>query len=684
MVQSNNRHRPGYHKEREDEDKKIRREAKVIQWDIGAEEDAREAREFMRYDLKSFCKSVMPNAFPLEFGEYHLSMIAKMQKVILQGGNSADAMPRGSGKSTLATAAFIWAVLFGHRRYGAIIGNESEAAKGLMESVKTEIWLGEGIGKYWPKLQKYIKEGDGQSQKFRHMLNSDQTPPLIKWSTDLVRFPSTPKVEEDEWSGGILQACGITGRIRGMQTKLDDGTVLRPDFVLIDDPQTRESAGSFKQTNDREATIDGDIKGLAGPGKNIAAFMAMTVIYPHDLACHYLDPVKHPEWQADKVPMIVSWPEQRDELWQEYNMMRVSAMREKREPKEAWEFYERHREEMDKGAKVYWEDRKYPTDISGLQHAMNLYFDNPNAFLAEYQNEPIEHTGGRPYIIEEMTVMEATNGRKQLSVPDDAQILVSFTDINYSGLNTVILASTNDAVRYVVDYQTYPGNGRPLYDPKDTLKKNQSDQLAIARALDVHIPAIAAMRYMRNGKLVRPDLVLIDCGAWMDLVFRWCDANRHKIGVNVFPSRGRAYNKYRPSGVVGKPGDNWHVADWEKRGRVLVHNADEWRMRTQKAFLLPGGTKGSVTLFGDKPTAHKRFADEVCAEVLDEYIEATEGGNQFFKWGKKVGVANDLLDALVGAVVATSYLGASESGLGAVPYKKQKRPSRRKMTRIKI
>lgn len=664
--------------------KERRRAEKVVVWDDMLEARARVEREQWRHDLEGFCKAVMPNAFPLEFGYYHKRMIAKMQRVILTGGKTADAMPRGSGKSTLATAAFIWGVLYGHCRYGAIIGNEGEAAKGLLESVKTELWLGEGIGKYWPKLQTYLSKGDGQSQKYRHLLNSDKSPPLIRWATDQIRLPSTPKGEGDEWSGAILQSCGITGRIRGMQIKLDDGTVLRPDFALIDDPQTRESAGSVKQITDRENTITGDIKGLAGPGKQIACFMAMTVIYPNDLACRFLSDDAHPDWHADKVPMIVKWPKAIDTLWQEYHMLRTNALREKREPTEAREFYLARREQMDEGAEVYWEERKYPSDVSALQHAMDLYFDDKSAFLAEYQNEPIQSTGGAPYVIDEMDVMGSTNGRKRLSVPDDAQIIVSMTDINYSGLNTVVVASTNDAVRYVVDYQTYPGNGMPLYDPKNYHKDSQHDQLAIARALDHHIADIAKARYMRGGKLVRPDLILIDCGYHMDLVFRWCEANRHRIGANVYPSRGRAFNKYRISGVVGKPGDHFHVADWEKRGRVLVHNSDEWRMRAQKAFLMPSGTKGSITLFGDSPVAHKRFADEICSEVLNEYIEITEGGNQVFVWGKKVGVNNDLLDALVGAVVGTSYLGASESGLGARPARKAKRPVRRAVPRIRV
>jgi hypothetical protein len=382
--------------------------------------------------------------------------------------------------------------------------------------------------------------------------------------------------------------------------------------------------------------------------------------------------------------MLISWPNAKDTLWEEYNLIRVRLLNDEKPLDEAWEFYRKNQEAMDAGAEVYWEDRTFPDDISPIQHAMNLWFKEPSSFLSEYQNEPIEYTGGAPFILEPRDVMTATNGRKRLSVPDDALIISSFTDINFSGLNTVVVASTNDAVRYIIDYQTYPGGGKELYRrPERGQSIGDSEQVAIAKGLDAHIAQIASARYMRNGKAVKPDLILIDAGFNRDLVFRWCASHRHVFG-NVHASLGRAYSKYRPSSVVGKPGDNFHIAEIEKRGRAMVHNADEWRMRAQKAFLLPTGSKGSISLFGKSPVAHKRFSDEVCAEVLEEYIEATEGGNQFFKWGKKVGVSNDLLDALVGAVAGTAYLGASETGLGAVPSRPTKRKPRRTMPKIRI
>ncbi len=56
---------------------------------------------------------------------------------------------------------------------------------------------------------------------------------------------------------------------------------------------------------------------------------------------------------------------------------------------------------------------------------------------------------------------------------------------------------------------------------------------------------------------------------------------------------------------------------------------------TKKGFLMPSATPGGISIFESTPTVHKILADEICSEVWREYIELTEGGNQFFQSGVK-------------------------------------------------
>lgn len=653
------------------------------------EAEERKEREMYRHDLALFCRRVMPESFSMEFADCHKDVLRGMQHAILNGGLKSVALPRGSGKTTMAVAAMIWGLLYGHIRYGAVIAADQGAADKILASVKTELWLSDHIGRLWPFLQSYLRRGEGDGNKYRHILNHNDTPPLIKWGTAMLKLPSVPNTEGlHEWDSAIIQSKGLASGVRGMQCKLPSGQTMRPDFALIDDPQTKDSARSVSQTDYREEIIEGDVLGLAGPNTPMSAFMTCTVIEPNDLAERFLNKTDHGDWNGTRVPMIITFPDEVDGKWEEYRILYMKALKEERVPDDAFQFYRENRDLMDAGAKVYWEDRKLPNEDSALQHAMHLRFKRGNSFLSEFQNEPVTRYAGKPYQIEPIGVMEKCNSLSRCYVPGDATMIVSMTDINYSGLNTVVVAATNDAVRYVIDYQTYPGDGQPLYDPSRR-KKTDSDMLAIARALDVHIPIVGSERYVRNGKKVAPDLVLIDCGNWMDLVFRWCRSNSAKVHApRVFPSRGRSDSKYRPSQLIGQPGDGWHVADWKNRGRVLVHNSDVWRMRSQQSFLVPNSIPGTVTLFGKNPTEHKRYADEVCAEILNEYIEMTEGGNTMFKWTRKIGVKNDLLDSTVGAFVGLSYLGASEHKLSEVRQGQINQPRNRrrgrKVSKIKV
>jgi len=86
-----------------------------------------------------------------------------------------------------------------------------------------------------------------------------------------------PTIDGSRASGAIIKVAGITGRIRGMKYKRADGQSVRPSLVVIDDPQTDESARSLSQCATRESILAGAVLGLAGPGKKIAGVMPCTV-----------------------------------------------------------------------------------------------------------------------------------------------------------------------------------------------------------------------------------------------------------------------------------------------------------------------------------------------------------------------------------------------------------------------
>lgn len=83
-----------------------------------------------------------------------------------------------------------------------------------------------------------------------------------------------------------------------MKTKTPDGRSVRPELVVLDDPQTDESARSLSQCATRESILAGAVLGLAGPGKKISGIMPCTVIRPGDMRERVSTALRHDPYLA--------------------------------------------------------------------------------------------------------------------------------------------------------------------------------------------------------------------------------------------------------------------------------------------------------------------------------------------------------------------------------------------------
>ena len=127
----------------------------------------------------------------------------------------------------------------------------------------------------------------------------------IDWTAGEIVMPTIPGSKA---SGAVIKVAGITGGLRGMKYKRQDGKTVRPSLVVIDDPQTDQSARSPSQCETRERILAGAILGLAGPGKKISGIMPCTVIHQGDMADRILDRKTHPEWNGTRTKMVYSLP----------------------------------------------------------------------------------------------------------------------------------------------------------------------------------------------------------------------------------------------------------------------------------------------------------------------------------------------------------------------------------------
>jgi hypothetical protein len=358
-----------------------------------------ERRERCRLDLMSFLQTYFPASTGLRpFSEDHKRAIGRIQRCILTGGLFVNAFPRGFAKTTISENATIWAAVYGHRRFVPIFGAEANAAAGNIDSIKLELSENELLAEDFPEVCFAIQALEGKPQRCASQTHKGVLT-HIEWRADTIVFPTIPGSVA---SGCIITARGITAASRGMKHKRPDGKQQRPDFVLIDDPQTDESAGTDLQVTKRLGTIQRSILKLGGHDRRIACVVNATVIARGDIVEQLLNPKKFPAWQGERIKMVRAWSTAHDTLWLgDYARLRNTYDAgtlgdQQRAHREATAFYKRNRAAMDAGCLVAWEhcyDRD--VEISAIQHAYNLLIDDgPEVFASECQNEPLEPARG--------------------------------------------------------------------------------------------------------------------------------------------------------------------------------------------------------------------------------------------------------------------------------------------------
>jgi len=622
--------------------------------------------------LPKFLKTYFGEMFNKPWSSAHKACMAKMEYAIRHGGQFANALPRGEGKTTIAKGSGIWAMLGGHRKYPVLVGATEPKAEKLLKDVKAMLRFSDKLAEdfpevCWPiralennaircKAQEAVVSAELAEQlekiyKPKEPLTCQPIKTEMTWTAKVVVLPT---VEGCPTSGCVVEIGGLTGDIRGRCITNTKGQVLRPDIAIVDDPQTHDSAKSPSQCNDREEIINADVMGLAGPGEKITVFMPCTVIKHDDLATRFLDPERNPDWQGERHAMIIRWPDDM-ELWEQYNRVRIKGLKSEDRGKQANGFYRKNKIALEKGAEVSWESRKDRKDCSALQHAMDLFYRlGEKAFYSEYQNEPpVEQLS--IYELKPETVRERAVGYDYRHMPMHCTFLTGMIDVNRYGLHYTVIGSTSDFACSIIDYGKYPPSYKDVIWSEE-FHGGKTEAQAIYEAVYNFTAELAGRQYMRGNEAKMFDLLTVDCGYQMDIVFRACDAANRVLPIQVAASRGRATKYYNERGSTGRPADNCHRAMWANKGRVVVHNSDYWRSRCQQGFLLSPGAPGSMAIYG-KPSQHENFSEHICAEILREHI--TGDKVEYYDWATKPGVKNDLLDSTVGAMVNASIVGAS-------------------------
>ena len=542
---------------------------------------------------------------------------------------------RGIGKTAYTKGGAQWTTATGQRHYVVTVGANDENAGDIIENVFTNMTQNPKFIRDWPEVSiPFLKLGGAyqraKTQKFHGK------PTNAKRSANRIILPTIldPRTGRPFPSSGvILESIGFNAGARGKSKG-----ILRPDLIIFDDLQNDEKAQSEGQVAKMAAKIKKTFMGLGGHRKKVAAIMTSTPIEADDLSETF---AADPGWKTKTYKLMKSWPkchnpeatpEERKgvrDYWEEYWEIFQAEKAADREPHiAANRFYRKHRKEMDDGAEVLNPRNFDPmTEISGIQHAMNILFrDGLDTFMSEYQMQPPRNAFAFE-ITAKLILSRIRRGVPARTIPADTVLTVAATDVNPGyALSTVIIAFDIYLTAFVVAYHVTP------VKISERLNDTEFDARLTA-ALKAHAREIVAQG-------IKIDKWGIDAGGrQFPTVTKFVPTVKAEFGIEAVAMLGRAGQNWNPnvrSRIRNEKNATILCRDNQRR-KWLAWNADEYKEKAQKAWATETGGAGGLSIF-DGRANHYKFAVQIANEKLKAKtkIRDRDGRECFaYKWQTK-------------------------------------------------
>jgi hypothetical protein len=579
-------------------------------------------REACREDLGKFLKTYFPGTFRHDWSAVHLRLIELIQIVVLVGALLAMGIPRGWGKTSLCVRAVIWAIAYRHHVFVMLIGASNDAAKAMIEDIRTELESNAILLEDFPELCIPIKELEGVNQRGKAQLCCGKRTKVFASHHEL-RLGNV-----GGQSGGIIRAGGIlSSKIRGARHVVD-GAVIRPTLGLVDDPQTEASAASKRSCYRRERVIQAALPGLPGAGEAWSCLMTMTVIEPGDVADRVLDRDKHPDWHGVRHAALDSLPTpDAMDLWFEWNQIREACLRKDEDLQPAHRFYKKNMKAMKDGATIVWKDGYDPDRfVDPLEQAMDWFFRDRQGFWSELMNNPAGfEPEGRPKLDRD-TVAVRCHHLKAEAAPLESEFVTAFIDVQQQCLFYEVRAHAMDSTSWILQYGTWPGQPRAYYtlsDIKMTLETMYPKMPNLQTRLIAAVKDLAKLLFEKEWK--RED------GHTLHLNVAGIDANWEtetiKKAVRIsgymnrlIPTHGRSFRppKTAINELSKKKTDRvglfWRLRSPREKEAIrhLIYDVDHWKSHHRDRLLIPQEAPGSCSLFAGRD--HTMYADHQLSE----------------------------------------------------------------------
>lgn len=616
----------------------------------------------------TFLKTYFPRKFYNEFTADHRRIIQEILNRSRVGGDKAIAAPRGEGKTTIAECVVIYMLLMGLIEYVVIVAATGPHAAQILDNITDEFESNDLLYEDYPEVCCYVRELEGAPQKAAKQTDPDYNFTRIQWSKEKVVLPT---VKGSKSSARVLRAYGLDAAIRGLNYH-----GLRPDFILLDDPETRESAASDHQIGTREEIIERDLAGLAGQGKRLGRLMLCTIQNRKCLAYRYTDRKQKPSWGGDRIALLKKKPPC-ETKWDEYLRLIEDGGQSGDDPdgRNAMAYYKANRKEMDIGAEVSNKnnfiskklDDGSPAEISAIQHCYNLIARfGWNNFATEYQNDPPEETGPQDSGLTAFTVRSRLSGTARGVLPPGTLALTAFIDVGKRELHWVAKAWGAGG------WSVIPKYGDPRVFTGDGSRSGV--EKAIYNALHAWRAKMLAEPLQDSNGQPRPfDAVLVDSGNWTDPIYQFV----REVGKPFMAAKGIGSGHTSSmfaaplASVPGKKivGNHWVQARQKVQGLWLFeHDADHWKRFAHERWLTPtfnesgGFLAGGASLYGQcgndserqySEYEHREFSKHIVAEIEKTEFVQGKGIKRFWD----VTGPNHWLDCDAGCCAAADMLG---------------------------
>ena len=620
-----------------------------------------ERRARLEADPVAWLQWYLHQTYTRPFERPHREIVAGVLRAHETGGRFVVAAERGIGKSAILWGMVLLLALTGRRRFPVCVPWADRALKRAFRFWRNALCFNERLLADYPEFCLPFAHAKGTPQKVCNVWwehSGRKTGAQLTVGEGLIVLPD---------QRGCIGGSTINANVRGLNHPMEDGTILRPDIVLLDDVQDRSVAKSPAQVADTVSIIDGDVAGCGDSGKDLPLLMAANCIGPEDVAQHYLN---NKDWHALKIPCIVRWPADWDEpdsrtraLWAEWHEAFQAGGDER-----AQAFFDSHRAELVNGMELsapaaFAVSGKCADPFYGvikMFHRMGR-----EAFMAERQQEPIDQIAeAGPYHLTADVVLRRVDAqRKPLERPQWVTRVLASSDVNPSyGFSSVVLGFGEDQSAVVLWYGIHK-----LAIPGDLPALELGRRLFAE--LTAHGKALA-------GLPVGVEQWAIDAGGGnFDGVLAFAAAASRVCGIPAFGFTGRGAKNYRQTGktAAGPFREQCHGCLDHKDGRAIrwvAWNSDFWKECAQRAWLGEIGAPGALSL---PAGIHGEFAAQVTNERL--LGKGDVGGQTFWNF-KRLPGRNDFGDALAqGYALAAFGFGIGTSGRQRIGQARRPKPS---------